>query len=144
MKSYHPRIKVVLDEGAYMPERAHDTDAGSDLRTPTKVVILPHGFAHIDTGVHIELPPDLCAHVEPRSGLWRDHHILTVGLIDRGYNGSIGVSLVNLGFETYIFKAGERIAQLTISPVCTPTFTQASEIESGERGSSGFGSSGRV
>lgn len=144
MKTYYPTVFVSLDDGAYMPERAHDTDAGADLRTPKSVTIPSGGFAFIETGVHIELPADVCARVESKSGLWRDHHILTTGLIDRGYDGSIGVALANLGKEPYTFERGEKIAQLTVSPICTPTFLPVEEVEGGDRGSAGFGSSGRL
>lgn len=46
-------MEVMLDEGAFMPERAHETDAGADIRTPVDVVVPAHGFAFVDTGVHM-------------------------------------------------------------------------------------------
>lgn len=144
MQTYYPTVNVKLDDGAFMPGRTHETDAGADLRTPYEVTVPSMGFVFIDTGVHIELPTNLCARVESKSGLWRYHHIFTTGLIDRGYDGAIGVTLANLGSKPYTFKRGEKIAQLTISHVCTPTFLLAEEIQGGERGSAGFGSSGRL
>lgn len=144
MQTYYPEVNVKLDDGAFMPERTHETDAGADIRTPYEVTIPSMGFVFIDTGVHIELSPNLCARVESKSGLWRYHHIFTTGLVDRGYDGAIGVTLANFGSKPYTFKRGEKIAQLTISHVCTPTFLLAEEIQGGERGSAGFGSSGRL
>lgn len=144
MQTYYPAVNVKLDDGAFMPERTHETDAGADIRTPYEVTIPSMGFVFIDTGVHIELPTNLCARVESKSGLWRYHHIFTTGLVDRGYDGAIGVTLANLGQKPYTFKRGEKIAQLTISHVCTPMFLFAKEIQGGERGSAGFGSSGRL
>lgn len=140
----YPAIRTKLDEGAHLPTRAHATDAGADLRCRESVEIKSKGFAFIETGVHIELPEGYCARVEAKSGLWRDHHIFPLGLIDCGYDGSIGVTLANLGDEDYTFVPGEKVAQLTVSTICTPTFVQSDTIEGGARGSGGYGSTGRL
>ena len=50
-------MKIMLDDGAYMPTRAHSMDAGLDLYSPVEVLLMPHASAVIDTGVHVELPP---------------------------------------------------------------------------------------
>ena len=136
-------IRVKMDEGAYLPERFHDTDAGADLRTPRAFLLPPHGAAEVDTGVHIELPTGTCARVDPKSGLNIMASIVGFGLIDQGYTGSIKVKLYNLGMRSRYFAAGDKIAQLTVSPVLYPDFEQADEIEGGARGDAGFGSTGR-
>lgn len=136
-------MKVKLDKGAYMPERAYATDAGADLRTPHDVTIMPRGSAVIDTGVHIELPPNTVGMLKSKSGLNVKHGITSEGVIDVGYTGSIRVKLYNLSDKPYEFKAGDKISQLVVMPILTPTFEQVEEFEATERGDNGFGSSGR-
>ena len=143
MTSYYPTIKVKLDEGAYLPERQHATDAGADIRCREGFTIPAHGFACIDTGVHIELPPETKGEVKSKSGLWTNHGIITTGLIDEGFTGEIRVRLANLSDEDYTFEAGDKVTQLCVSPVCYPGYEEADEIEGGERGDAGYGSTGR-
>ena len=138
-----PTISVQLDEGAYLPERAHGTDAGADLRCREGFIIPAHGSADVDTGVHVELPPHAKAEVKSKSGLWINHCIITTGLVDEGFSGTIRVRLANLGDEDYTFAAGEKVTQLCVSPVLYPTYRQADEIKGGERGNAGYGSTGR-
>lgn len=136
-------IAYSLDEGAFEPIRAHQTDAGADLRTPFGFTLPPHGSMDVDTGVHVELPHGTCARVEPKSGLNVNGGIVAWGLIDEGYSGSIVVKLYNLGKLCHYFDRGDKIAQLTVSPVLYPAFERVGEVRGGERGSSGFGSTGR-
>jgi dUTP pyrophosphatase len=148
-----PTIRFKLDEGAYPPERAHGTDAGADLRTPFGFTLPGRGLLDlllgrcaemvIDTGVHFELPSHTKAELVPKSGLNVKASIVGWGLIDEGYTGSIKVKLYNLGKQTHYFDKGDKIAQLVVSPVCYPTYVQADEIEGGERGDAGFGSTGK-
>ena len=141
---FTPELNVQLDEGAYMPVRAHDTDAGADLRTPKGFTLPPHGQMKIDTGVHIELPPFTYAKVESKSGLNIRASVLAPGgVVDEGYTGSLVVKLYNLGKNYHYFDVGDKIAQLVIQPVLYPTFTLVDRVEGGDRGSDGFGSSGR-
>jgi len=144
MNSLYPQIPVKLDEGAYLPERAHDTDVGADIRCCEGFVLPAHGSVVIETGVHIELPPETKCEVKSKSGLWINHSIFTTGLIDEGFSGEIRVRMANFSDEDYEFVAGEKITQLCVSPVCYPTYVQADEIKAGERGSNGYGSSGRL
>ena len=135
-------MKVKLEKWAYMPERAHETDAGADLRTPHDVIVMPHGSAVIDTGVAIELPPNSVGMVKSKSGLNVKHGITSEGVIDVGYTGNIVVKLYNHSDKPYGFKAGDKISQLVIMPILTPTFTQVDSLEETERGANGFGSTG--
>ena len=136
------QLKVKLDEGAYMPERAHATDAGADLRTPVDVEVPAKGSAAIDTGVHVELPPNTVGMLKSKSGLNVKWGIVSEGVIDEGYTGSIVVKLYNHGGNTVLFHRGEKITQLVVMPVEYVGFTQVDEIGGGERGDAGFGSSG--
>lgn len=136
-------IKTQLDEGAYLPERAHHTDAGADLKTPKRVVLPPHNYVVIDTGIHVEIPENYAGHIKSKSGLMVNYGIFTHGLVDCGYSGSIRVALFNFGHEYKMFEPGDKIAQLEIVPVLTPKFVQVDKITGGERADNGFGSTGR-
>jgi len=61
-------MRIVLDDGAYMPVRGHSTDAGMDLLTPTAFIVEPHSSVIVDTGVHIELPPEIGNIMEDKKG----------------------------------------------------------------------------
>lgn len=135
-------MKIQLDPGAFLPERAYPTDAGADLRTPKRLVLPPHGYVVVDTGVHVEIPEGYAGHIKSKSGLMVNSGIFTHGLVDAGYKGSIRVALFNFGHGYKIFEVGDKIAQLEIVPVLTPDFEQVDEISGGERGNNGFGSTG--
>ena len=137
------KVKIKLEKWAYMPERAYPTDAGADLRTPHDVLIMPYGSAVIDTGVHIELPINTVGMLKSKSGLNVKHGITSEGVIDVGYTGSIVVKLYNNSDKAYGFKAGDKISQLVIMPILTPTFELVDEFEETERGNGGFGSTGK-
>jgi dUTP pyrophosphatase len=136
-------MKVKLEKWAYMPERAHPTDAGADLRTPCDEVVPPRGAVVIDTGVHIELPHNTVGMLKSKSGLNVKHGITSEGVIDVGYTGSIRVKLYNLSDEPYYLYAGDKISQLVVMPIITPKFELVDELEATERGNGGFGSTGR-
>ena len=136
-------FRVQLDDGAFMPDRAHPTDAGADLKTPKRVVLPPHGYVVVDTGVHVEIQKGYAGHIKSKSGLMVKHGVFTHGLVDCGYSGSIRVALFNFGKGYVMFDPGDKIAQLEVVPVLTPTFILVDKIEGGERGDNGFGSTGR-
>lgn len=137
-------MKVMLDEGAYLPERAHSTDAGLDLRSRETVMIWPGAAAVFDTGVHIQFDPGTWGKVESKSGLNVNNSVVSCGgVIDEGYTGEIRVKLYNLGREAYTVHEGDKIAQLVILPYLTPDMERVTELDETERGSSGFGSTGR-
>jgi dUTP pyrophosphatase len=133
-------INVKLDEGAYLPDRAHATDAGADLKTPRDVHIPPHGSAVIDTGVHVELPHGYAGFLKSKSGLNVKHGIVSEGVIDEGYTGSIVAKLYNHGGENVHLARGTKVTQLVVMPVEYVGFEQVDEISGGERGDAGFGS----
>ena len=136
-------MKVVLDEGAYMPEKAHRADAGYDLRTPKRVVLRRHESVCIDTGVHVQIPDGWFGQMFSKSGLHVKHDIVSLGgTVDSHYTGSIVVKLYNLGNEDYVFEAGDKILQIVFMPCGSFSMTQVDELEETERGDRGFGSSG--
>lgn len=136
-------MNVMLDEGAFMPEFAHKTDAGADLRSPVDVVIPARGSAVIDTGIHVEIPEGFTGFLKSKSGLNVKHNLIGEGVIDSGYQGSIRVKLYNMGNEDYLIKKGDKIIQLVILPCVNCGFAQVDEFAETERGDGGFGSTGR-
>lgn len=136
-------IRFALDEGAYQPERAHATDAGADLRTPVGFTLPPHGSTTIDTGVHVELPHGTCGMLVPKSGLNVRCDAVGWGLIDEGYSGSVVVKLYNMGRHARYFDKGDKVAQLVVMPVAYPRYMQVDKVTGGERGTAGFGSTGK-
>ena len=136
-------MKIKLDEGAKMPTRAHQTDAGLDLYSRETQIIPAKESAIFDTGVHIELPEGTAGFLKSKSGLNVHHDIIGEGVIDEGYTGSIKVKLYNLGGYDYKIKAGDKISQLVILPIMKPDLEPVEELWEGKRGNNGFGSSGR-
>ena len=137
-------MKVKLLDGAVLPTRSHDTDAGLDLYARNDAVILPWTGESFDTGVCIELPPGTFGKIESRSGLNVKHGIVSCGgIIDQGYTGSIVVKLYNLSGRHYHIKAGDRIAQLIIQKYVPVDLEEVDELTDTDRGSKGIGSSGR-
>ena len=139
------KINVVLDPGAFMPEKAHKTDAGFDLRVPEGKRFRFQKSCQIFTGVHVEIPEGHYMSVENRSGLNFKHGITLhgTGTIDSGYTGQIGVKLYNDGDETYILEPGDKIAQLIIHPFQDVELVQVDTLQETQRGSNGFGSTGK-
>lgn len=137
-------MKVMLDPGAFMPERAHKADAGLDLRAKESVLVLAGGWAIFDTGVHISIPEGYYGKLESKSGLNIKYSIVSLGgVIDSGYTGSIKVKLYNHGTEDYHFIRGDKIVQLIIQPYEAPEMVVVNELDDTDRGANGFGSTGR-
>ena len=136
-------LEVKLDEGAFLPIRAHATDAGADIKSREDKIIPPHGSAIFHTGVHIKLPSNFAGVLISKSGLNVKHSITSTGLIDEGYDGEIVVKLYNHGDDQYTIHTGDKISQLMVIPVIYPQIKQVEDLnQKSERGSSGFGSSG--
>lgn len=136
-------MKVKLDKGAFMPERAHKTDAGADLRSPIDVAVGARSSVVIDTGVHIQLHHGTVGMLKSKSGLNHNYSIVSEGVIDEGYTGSIKVKLYNHSNNLFVITRGDKITQLVIMPCLYAVFERVSDISGGERGDNGFGSSGR-
>lgn len=135
-------MKVQLDDGAYMPQRAYELDAGYDLRTPHSIICFPHESVTINTGVHIEIPKGYVGFLKSKSGLNVKHDITGTGVVDAGYTGSIVVKLYNNGDKQHTFYEGDKIIQIVFLPIYTPQLELVDGIEETERGDNGFGSSG--
>ncbi len=155
-------MKIMLDEGAKMPTRAHQWDAGLDLYTPvdktvpkaeTRMTFSAElmgmvaetivGSVTIDTGVHVEIPEGYVGFIKSKSGLNVKHGLTADGVIDAHYTGSVAVKLYNNTNKPYEFKAGDKIAQLVILPCLLPEPELVDHLEETDRGDGGFGSTGR-
>lgn len=136
-------MKIIIDEGAFLPTRAHETDAGLDLYAMEGQIVPAKESAIFNTGVHIELPPNTVGFVKSKSGLNIKHGITSEGVIDEGYTGSIVVKLYNHSGYDYKVNKGDKISQLVILPIVKPTLEVVESLEETDRGNNGFGSSGR-
>lgn len=136
-------MKIMLDKTAIMPTRAYKTDAGLDLYATETQIVPAKESAIFDTGVHIQLPPNTVGFLTSKSGLNFKNGLNTDGTIDVDYTGSIGVKLYNHSGYDYKVNRGDKIAQLVIVPILTPELEIVDELPKTERGSDGFGSTGR-
>lgn len=136
------RLKIKLDPGAFVPERAHETDAGLDLKARDSIWIHPGEHVILDTGVHVAVPIGYVGLITSKSGLM-GRGITCRGTIDSGYTGSIRAVLYNHGPEGYLVNAGDKICQLVLIPIITPKLEVVDELEQTERANGGFGSTGR-
>jgi dUTP pyrophosphatase len=142
-KGGYEDMKIMLDEGAIMPTRAHEADAGLDLYSRDTVIVSARESVKFDTGVHIELPPDTVGFIKSKSGLNVKYGIVSEGVIDEGYTGSIVVKLFNNSGRDYLVKNGDKISQLVVLPILKPSLEVVDALEHTERGDNGFGSTGR-
>ena len=144
------KLKVKLDEGAKMPTRAHEYDAGLDIYAPDSIILYAGNSVEVDTGVHLEIPKGYCGLIKSKSGLLIKHCISGEGVIDHGYVGSIHVKLFNNSKDEkmYLFEKGDKLIQLLIVPIETPELElveSVADLYGGdtERGDGGFGSTGK-
>jgi len=144
LKVLDPRI------AEHLPAYATPGSAGLDLRAciDAPVVIEPGQTHLIPTGLSIHIgDPGLAAMLLPRSGLGHKHGIVLgnlVGLIDSDYQGPLMVSCWNRGGTAFTVQPMERIAQLVIVPVVQAGFRVVESFGASDRGSNGFGSTGRA
>lgn len=136
-------MRVKLDPGAYLPERAHTTDAGLDIRLPHGGLVRAGQSRTFATGVHVELPEGTVGLLLPKSGLMVGHDILCFGVVDEGYSGQIMAHVFNHGPNDYEFAAGDKVTQLVVVPCRYEAVEIVGEISGGERRGAGFGSTGK-
>ncbi len=122
--------------------------AGMDLRANlTETLLLqPGARALVPTGLRLEIPVGFEAQIRPRSGLALKHGVTLVnapGTIDSDYRGPLGVILINHGDVAFEVKHGERIAQILFAPVVQARWELSTELGDTDRGTGGFGSTGR-
>jgi dUTP pyrophosphatase len=132
-----------------LPKRATAGSAGLDLRAclDAPLDLAPGATELIPTGIAIHLAdPTLAAVIIPRSGLGHKHGVVLgnlVGLIDSDYQGELLISCWNRGVKSFRIEPGERIAQLVVVPVVQVEFDVVEDFAASDRGSGGFGHTGR-
>jgi len=132
-----------------LPQYATSGSAGLDLRAciDEDITLKPGETTLIPTGIAIHIDdPSLAAMILPRSGLGHKHGIVLgnlVGLIDSDYQGQLFVSCWNRSDESFVISIGERVAQMVIVPVVQVGFEQVDEFSVTDRGTGGFGHTGR-
>ena len=141
-------IPVLFSGKGELPQYATSLSAGMDLRAHIEVPITLKTLERkiIPTGLSIALPEGYEAQVRPRSGLAAKHGISVLnspGTIDADYRGDIGVIMVNLSLEDFIIAPQDRIAQLVIAKFTKVEWQIVEALPESERGSGGFGSTGK-
>ena len=137
-----------LSPKAFLPTYGSSGAAGADLYAclDETVTILPGETVFIPTGIAMEVPQGCAGLVYARSSLGAKRGLAPankVGVVDSDYRGEFFVALHNHGKEAQEICHGERIAQLLITPVFTPGFVEVTELTDTQRGSGGFGSTGK-
>ncbi|VXD03049.1 dUTP diphosphatase [Sphingomonas sp. 8AM] len=137
-----------LPHGAGLPLPAYATSgaAGMDVVAAEDMTLAPGARAAVATGFAIAIPEGFEVQVRPRSGLALKHGLTclnTPGTIDADYRGEIKVILANLGAEPFEVRRGERIAQLVPAAVTLAAMVEVEALKETDRGSGGFGSTGR-
>ena len=120
--------------------------SGADLKSKEDGILKSGERRLVKTGVFIELPAGYEAQVRPRSGLALKHGITMLnspGTIDSDYRGEIGVIMINHGSEPFVYKKGDRIAQLVISKYSRVEFKNTLSLTETVRGAGGFGHTGK-
>ena len=136
-----------LDKDLPIPQYAQAGDAGADVHSRIDIAIAPGERALVPTGISIALPDGYAAFAHPRSGLAIKYGVGMVnapGTIDAGFRGELQIILINHDLrETFTIKRGDRIAQLVIQKVERADFIEVEELPGSDRGTDGFGSTGR-
>ena len=142
------KIKVINKSKHPIPSYSTDLSAGMDIRAnlTESVSLKPLERKLIPTGLFIELPEGFEAQIRPRSGLAIKHGISVLnspGTIDADYRGEICVILVNLSNEEFIIQDGERVCQMIVASHAKVTWEEVEVLNETNRGSGGFGHTGK-
>jgi dUTP pyrophosphatase len=141
-------VKIINKGTSPLPSYETVGAAGMDVRAnlSASVCVSPGERMLVPTGLYLEIPAGLECQVRPRSGLALKKGITvlnTPGTIDSDYRGEVGVILINLSNENFTIEPNDRIAQLVFCPVIQVTLIETVALESSERGTGGFGSTGK-
>lgn len=159
-KCSNPVVKFIkLDPRAKIPTYAYDTDSGADIYALEDVFIRKGTVEIVSSGIAVELPPGYELQVRSKSGLAsRGIQIANgIGTCDNSYTGKLCAILHNFaceedelvdGFHNFVafgkqFRAGDKIAQVVISPIQQAIFEEVNELSETARGDGGFGSTGK-
>ena len=135
-----------LDKKAIIPKYQTSGAAGFDLCSIINYCLYPGEMKLIPTGLAIEIQEGTELQIRPRSGMAKKYKITLMnapGTLDSDYRGPIGVLLVNHGSDNFIINIGDRIAQAVLAPVYQAVFNVVDELSETNRGSGGYGSTGK-
>lgn len=145
--SYAIELPMTVEDGAKVPTYAHETDAAADLYAMEDITLQGNTRSNkLRTGIKIQLPEGWLALIIPRSSIGAKTPLRlsnSVGLIDSGYRGELGVLYDNTSDVPYEIHAGDRIAQLLVMPSYRFKAQVVDTLEDSDRGEGGFGSSGQ-
>ena len=130
-------------EDAQAPTRGSDEAAGYDLYSYESETVAPNQIKLIDTGISIRVPEGTYGRIAPRSSVSKKGILVNAGVIDRDYRGPVKIMLHNLSNNDYVINKNDRIAQLILEQIKTPSVELVEELDDTERGERGFGSTGK-
>lgn len=140
-------MKIKVDEGGYLPQRAHFDDAGIDFFTPEGFTLPAHGGQHVvDLKVRVQIPIGYFGKMESKSGLFVKHGVACMGgVVDSGFRGTIKVRMINYSDEDYTFEQGNKVVQMVLIPVGLFDIENVDHLDPSESGhdESGWGSTGK-
>ncbi|BAV10281.1 deoxyuridine 5'-triphosphate nucleotidohydrolase [Filimonas lacunae] len=142
-------VKIINQSGFSLPAYATTGSAGMDIRAhlTEPIILQPLQRTLVPTGLFIALPEGFEAQIRPRSGLAIKQGLTclnTPGTIDADYRGEIKVILINLSNEEQTIQPGDRIAQMVIQQVSQIEWEVVADLDATERGSGGFGHTGKI
>jgi len=133
-----------LSSAAFIPEYAHESDSGMDIKSAESYDLGPMERHTFSTGIACQIPKGYDIQVRPRSGMCAKGVVTMFGTVDQGYRGEIMITLINLSKDNYTVKFGDKIAQLVVSPVVKAHIEVVEAFDDKtDRGEDGFGSTGR-
>ena len=141
-------VKIINTSTNELPAYQTAGAAGLDIRANLEesIVLAPLQRTLVPTGLFLEIPEGYEVQVRPRSGLAAKYGITVInapGTIDSDYRGEVKVPIVNLSDESFTIAHGERIAQMIFAKYERVTFQQVEELSDTQRGTAGFGSTGK-
>lgn len=129
-----------------LPSQTYPNDAGFDLAASEDIKIASGGTELVPFDISVQMPPGYWAWITGRSSMIRKRNLLvTSGIIDHGYRGELFANVTNMNGEDIVIKKGERVAQLIPMGNHAPTMrpVRVNQLDPGDRGEHGFGSSGQ-
>ena len=138
------KIKIKkLKENAKLPKYALPGDVGMDMHSMENVTIPPMGHVRLYHGFAMEFPVGYAAIVKDKSSISQKGLHTMGGVFDAGYRGEYNTHLVNLSDKDITIEAGDKVSQIIVYPVAIAELEEVEELTESERGTSGFGSTGR-
>jgi len=142
------KIRIINKSKHELPDYSTDSSAGMDIRADieNEILLKPMERSLIKTGLYLEIPVGYEAQIRPRSGLAINKGVTVLnspGTIDADYRGEVCIILINLSKENFVIKDGERICQMVIAKHEKAEWITVDSLIETERGTGGFGHTGK-